>query len=145
LAFNYENLLNKEAQIYTPVIQSDVVTDDFLKVFIPTIARESEHITFKEYGIVERFKMNDAQRETRDKEKLEAYKQFNRLYINDVECSNLDYQFYTHPQATEKGLLVYIPTEHFVKGRNMLEIRKNYFSKDSIQKIIKVPFFFEKK
>jgi hypothetical protein len=144
LAFNYENLIDKEAQIYSPIIQSDVMTDDFLKVFIPTIAREIEHITLKEYGIVERFKMKNAQREARDKDKLAAYKQFNRIYINDVEQPNLDYQFYTHPQATERGLLVYIPSEQFVKGRNVLEIRKNYFSKDSVQKVVKIPFFFRK-
>ena len=127
-AFNYENLIDKETEIYTPVIQSDVITEDFLKVFIPTIAREKERMNLKEYSIVERFKMKNAQREAVDKEKLEAYKQFNRIYINDVEYPNLDYQFYTHPQVTEKGLLVYIPSENFIKGRNILEIRKNYFS-----------------
>jgi hypothetical protein len=145
LAFNYENLIEKEAQIYTPIIQSDMITNDFLKVFIPTVAREEARMSFKEYTFVERFKMKNAQRQARDKEKLEVYKQFNRIYINDTLQANLDYQFYTHPQATERGLLVYVPSEHFVKGRNILEIRKNYFSKDSIQKIVKIPFFFEKK
>jgi hypothetical protein len=144
LTFNYENLLDKEAEVYTPIIQSDVVTDDFLKVFIPSIARETEHIILKEYGIAERFKMTDAQRENRDKEKLAAYKQFNRLYINGVEQPNLEYQFYAHPQAAERGLLVYMPTDSLTKGRNILEIRKNYFSKDSVQKIVKIPFFFKK-
>jgi hypothetical protein len=145
LAFNYENLIAKEDQIYTPVIQSDVITDDFLKVFIPTIARETAHISFKEPTIAERFKLKTAQRDSLDKVRFETYKQFNRIFINDVEQPNLDYQFYTHPQATERGLLVYVPSEHFVKGRNILEIRKNYFSKDSVQKIVKIPFFFEKK
>jgi hypothetical protein len=144
LAFNYENLINKEAQIYSPIIQSDVITDDFIKVFIPNIARERERMNLKEYSISERFKMKNAQREAIDKERFEVYKQFNRIYINDTLQANLDYQFYSHPQATERGLLVYIPSEHFVKGRNILEIRKNYFSEDSIQKIVKIPFFFKK-
>ncbi len=144
LAFNYENLINKEAQIYSPIIQSDVITDDFLKVFIPNIARERERMSFKEYSIKERFKMNNAQREAIDKERFEVYKAFNRIYINDTLQANLNYQFYEHPQASERGLLVYVPSEHFVKGRNILEIRKNYFSEDSIQKIVKIPFFFEK-
>lgn len=144
LAFNYENLMDKEAQIYTPVIQSDIITDDFVKVFIPNIARERERMNIKEYSIVERFKQSPAEKEAIDKEKFEIYKQFNRIYINDTLLANLEYQFYTHPQATERGLLVYIPSEHFIKGRNILEIRKNYFSKDSIQKIVKIPFFFKK-
>ena len=144
LTYNYENLIEKEVPIHSPLIQSDVITDDFLKVFIPTIAREVERMQFKEYGIAERFKMTNAQRVVRDKEKLEVYRQFNHIYVNDVEIPNLEYQFYTHPQAAEKGLLVYIPSQGFVKGRNTLEIRKNYFSKDSIQKIVKIPFFFKK-
>jgi hypothetical protein len=144
LAFNYENLIDKEAEIYTPIIQSDVIADDFLKVFIPNIARERERMSFKEYSIKERFKMNNAQREAIDKERFEVYKQFNRIYINDTLQANLTYQFYAHPQATERGLLIYVPSENFIKGRNILEIRKNYFSEDSIQKIVKIPFFFKK-
>ena len=145
LALNYENLMGKEAQIYTPVIQSDVITEDFLKIFIPTIAREKERMNLKDYSIWDRIRMKNAEKEAIDKDKFEAYKQFNRIYINDVEQLNLDYQFYTHPQAEEKGLLVYVASEKFVKGRNILEIRKNYFSEDSIQKIVKIPFFFDKK
>jgi hypothetical protein len=144
LAFNYENLINKDAQIYSPIIQSDAITDDFLKVFIPNIARERERMNLKEYSFSERFKMKNAQREAIDKERFEVYKQFNRIYINDTLQTNLEYQFYTHPQATERGLLVYIPSEHFVKGRNILEIRKHYFSEDSVQKVVKIPFFFRK-
>jgi hypothetical protein len=145
LAFNYENLMGKDAQIYTPVIQSDIVTDDFVKVFIPTIEREIEHINFTDPSILEHIKMTTTQRDSMDIVKFEAYKQFNRLYINDVESPNLDYQFYTHPQAAERGLLVYVPSAQFVKGRNILEIRKQYFSKEGVQKIVKIPFFFEKK
>jgi hypothetical protein len=144
LAFNYENLLDKEAIIYTPIIQSDVITDDFLKVFIPTIEREAEHINFIEPSFKARFKRTSAERDSLDKVRFEAYKQFNRIYINDTLQANLEYQFYSHPQATERGLLVYVPSEQFVKGRNILEIRKNYFSKDSVQKIVKIPFFYKK-
>jgi hypothetical protein len=144
LAYNYENLINKEAEIYSPIIQSDVVTDDFLKVFIPNIARERERMNLKEYSISERFKMKNAQREAIDKERFEVYKAFNSIYINDTLQTNLEYQFYTHPQASERGLLVYVSSEQFIKGRNILEIRKNYFSEDTIQKIVKIPFFFKK-
>ena len=144
LSYNYENLLEKEAQVYTPIIQSDVVTDDFLKVFIPTIEREKEHMSVKKYTLAERFTMNTAQREAAKNERLESYKRFNRIYVNGIEYPNLDFHFYQHPQAAENGLFVYVPSQQFTKGRNILEIRKNYFSKDSVQKIIKIPFFFNK-
>lgn len=148
LDLNYENLMGKEALIYTPFIQSDVVTDDFLKVFIPTIAREKEHINLKSkrdiYTISERLKLKSTQLEAIEIDNLQTYKQFNRIFLNDVEYPNLDFQYHWHPQADDKGLLVYIPTDSCKIGRNILEIRKNYFSKDSVQKIVKIPFFFEK-
>ena len=148
LDLNYENLMGKEALIYTPFIQSDVVTDDFLKVFIPTIAREKEHINLKSkrsiYTISERLKLKSTQLEAIEIDNLKAYKQFNRIFLNDVEYPNLDFQYHWHAQADDKGLLVYIPTDSCKIGKNILEIRKNYFSKDSVQKIVKIPFFFEK-
>lgn len=149
LDLNYENLMGKEALIYTPFIQSDVVTDDFLKVFIPTIEREKEHINLKSkkdiYTISERFKLKSTQLEAIEIDNLQTYKQFNRIFINDKEYPNLDFQYHWHQQAADKGLLVYIPTDSCRNGRNILEIRKNYFSKDSVQKVVKIPFFFEKK
>lgn len=108
------------------------------------IEREKEHMNFKEHTLMERFKMNSAQREALKNERLESYKRFNRIYINGTEYPNLEYHFYQHPQAAKNGVLVYIPSQEFAKGRNVLEIRKNYFSKDSIQKAIKIPFFFHK-
>jgi hypothetical protein len=64
-------------------IQSDVVTDDFLKVFIPTIERETEHINFTEPIFKTRFRMKSTVRDGLDKLRFEAYKQFNRIYIDD--------------------------------------------------------------
>jgi hypothetical protein len=144
LPLNYENLLDKNATVYTPFIQSDIVTDDFLKIFIPTIEREMEHIDFKENSILERIKMNDQERENYKIAWFEALKNFNRIFINGVECSDkAEYQSYTHQQATEKGLLVYVSSDNFVEGKNVLEIKKNYTSKDGIQKIVKIPFYFK--
>jgi hypothetical protein len=143
--FNYENLLDKESEIYTPVIQSDVITDDYLKVFIPTIARETEQMDLKDYNFIDRFKMNDAQRRKINENELAVYQKFNRIYLNGVEYPKLEPQFYWHEQASDRGLLVYVPTDSLPKGRNILEIRKDYFSKDSVQKIVKIPFFFKKK
>ncbi len=149
LDLNYENLIGKETPIYTPIIQSDVVSDNFIKLFIPTIGREKAHINLKSkrdiYTISERFKLNSTQREAIEIDNLQAYKQFNRIFINDVEYPNLDFQYHWHQQADDKGLLVYIPTDSCKNGKNILEIRKNYFSKDSVQKVVKIPFFFQKK
>ena len=149
LDLNYENLMGKEALVYTPYIQSDVISDAFIKVFLPTIAREKEHINLKTkrdiYTFSELFKLTSTQLDAIEINNLQAYKQFNRIFLNDVEYPNLDFQYHWHPQADGKGLLVYIPTDSCKIGKNILEIRKHYFSKDSVQKVVKIPFFFEKK
>lgn len=144
LNINYENLINKESSIYTPIIQSDVVNDPFLKVFIPTIGREEEAMDLKSFSIIERFKASDVERDSLKLNNLKIKKQFNRIFVNNLEIKNIDFQEYRHTQADVKGLLVYIPTDSLPQGKNILEIRKNMFSKDNVQKIVKIPFFFKK-
>ncbi len=144
LNINYENLIDKNEIIYTPIIQSDVITDHFLKVFIPHIVREEKAMQQNYISFFDKFKYNKAEREAIRMQNKISEKQFNRIFLNNIEYKNLDFQFYQHPQAIEKGLLVYIPTDSLKVGKNILEIRKNMYSEDSIQKIVKIPFFFDK-
>ncbi len=143
-SFNYRNLKPEDLQIFTPIITSDVVREDVLKVFIPTIAREKERLGLTELSLLEKLKTKRAIRDSIYRENLSKYADFNQIFVNEQGYQKLDFQYYAHPNAGEKGVMVYIPTSNFVEGKNMLEIRKNYFSKDGVQKIVKIPFYFAK-
>lgn len=144
LPFNYENLRPRESQIFTPLINADVIEDGPIKLFIPTIDREREHMNIKEYSLWERINMDRKKRDSTSVENLKQYQSFNRIFLNDVELENIDFQYFKHSNANEKGVLVYIPIESALPGKNVLEIRKNYFSKKGIQKIVHIPFYFQK-
>ncbi|MEM0991536.1 MAG: hypothetical protein AAGI49_00800 [Bacteroidota bacterium] len=142
-AFNYEHLNTENKRIFTPVIPADVIYGSVLKVFIPTIEREKEAMNLDETGILQKIRLGRAFRDSIRVENLNKYAAFNQIRVNDIDYDELQFQYYIHPNAQEEGVLVYIPTARFQVGRNVLEIRKNYFSKKEVQKIVKIPFYFE--
>ena len=145
LPYNYENLMPEGSRIFTPVIPSDVVYEKVLKVFIPSIKRETEVIGIENRSLFQKLKnkYSDVQRDSVYQVNLQKYSDFNQIFINDIAYPNPDMQYYTHPHQGEKGLWVYLSTENCQQGKNILEIRKNYFSEDGVQKIVKIPFYYE--
>jgi len=142
LPFNYENLRTPTQTVFTPIIESDVVKGSPLKLFIPIIERENDQVGLTELPISDKFKFTRAQRDSIRRENLLAYQAFHQIAVNDSVYTDLVFHYYQHPHADDDGLLVYIPTDDFKHGRNLLQIRKNYFL-DSIQKIVTIPFYYE--
>lgn len=145
LAYNYENLWEGKTQIFTPMIPSDVVYGRTLKLFIPRIEREVDAMNLDERSLLEKIKNRNSTtfKDSLHQVNLQRYIDFNQIYVNEIPYTGLDFRFYTHPNAGEEGVSAYIPTDDFVVGKNILEIRKNYFSKENTQKIVQIPFYFE--
>ena len=143
--FNYENLRNKEMRIFTPVISADVIQDPILKLFIPIIDREEEAVGLENVSFWEKINRSSATRDSMQREDLKKYAAFNQVFINKKSYSDIEFQYYHHPNAGEFGLLSYISSDQFQEGKNLIEIKKNYFYQDSIQKIVAIPFYFELK
>lgn len=144
-SFNYENLRDKNQYIFTPVIESDVVHESVMKLFIPDISREVEQMDLINLSLREKLKHTRAYRDSISQINLATYKNFNPIFVNGKSYPDLNPQYYYHPNMEEEGLLYYVPTKDFVEGQNILEIKKQYFSKDGKQKIVKIPFYFEKR
>jgi hypothetical protein len=140
--FNYDNLRDPEQLIFTPFIQSDVIGNEVLKLFIPIIEREKEQMDIHELSFLEKLQYSRPKRDSIRKENLRAYAAFHTIVINDSVYAALDFQYYHHPQADDEGLLVYILTEGLPIGRNLLEIRKAYYL-DGKQKMVTIPFYYE--
>ena len=145
-SFNYEDQLLENDRIFTPIIPSDIIAGEVLKVFIPDIEREKKYIELNELSFWKKLEYDRATKDSIYREDLGKYATFNQILVNDIEYPNLDFQYHVHANAYEEGVIVYIPTSKFITGKkNILEIRKNYFSKDGKQKIVKIPFYFEKR
>ena len=138
--FNYENLRNPETLPFTPFIQSDVILDDFIKLYIPTIEREKEHMGVKSLNILQRLKMKRIERNEYYRKQLPSYLKFNQITLNEKAIDITDAMYYEYDSRVEEGILIYLSTAHCKEGKNILEIKKNYFLKET-QKIVKIPFY----
>ncbi|MEN0050007.1 MAG: hypothetical protein AAF806_23290 [Bacteroidota bacterium] len=143
LPYNYENLKPTETTIFTPIIPADVVSGSQLKLFIPTIEREKSKMDLVTFNLLDKFQTKRTFRDSMRTENLKYYANFNQILVNDSLYQDLDFQYYTHPNNNEQGVLTYVSTKHFKEGKNVLEIRKNYFSDKEVQKIVRIPFYFE--
>lgn len=144
LAYNYDNLRPQDTRIFTPLLPSDIVKGSVLPVFIPIIEREKSAMDLTEFNFFEKVMTKRSFRDSIMAGNLDRYKAFNQIEVNDSIYEGLEFQHFTHPNANEKGVLVYIPTDRFLQGKNTLVIKKNYFSKKNLQKIIRIPFYFER-
>lgn len=142
--FNYDNLRGEGQSIFTPSIAADQVSGKLLKLFIPTVPREKEAMGIEDLSFSDRVGMSFEARDSIYQLDLQRYKDFNKVFINDIAYENLDFQFFQHPNQGERGVLTIVPTADFKEGKNILEIRKEYFSKKGVQKIVAIPFYFER-
>ncbi len=139
LIYNYDNLHPKDQVIFTPTIQADIITGKTLKVFLPLVGRE-ELARQTLYGKLSEKKLG---KENYQQKTLAQHQQFNTISINGEVYKDLRFRFYSHPNKNEKGLLTYIPTKKIKIGENILEIKKEYYYQDTLQKTVVIPFYFE--
>lgn len=140
--FNYENLRKPEILPFTPFIQSDVIKDNFIKLYIPTIEREKEHMGVKDLNLFQRLKMKRSERNEFYRKQIPSYLTFNQITLNGKAVDITDAMYYEYDPRVEEGVLIYIPTNNCVDGRNLLQIKKNYFI-DEVQKVVTIPFYFK--
>lgn len=140
---HYESKIPPNKSAYLPTIQSDIVSEGYLKLFIPYRNAESDSLKarfpdlkpFRKEGL--RF-----EDETPSKEQLEvalqAFKGFYEVSINDSLVSPASAFFYKHPRTEMPGLMLYISTETLPRGKNLLRVRKPF---TRTRKEYCIPFF----
>ena len=141
--YNYENLLPEQMPVFTPIIPSEVIRGKTIKLFIPTITRETSQLPELVYEKSDLEQDKNEAHCAKCEANLLRFANFNQIYINEKAYPNLKFRFANHPNNGESGIVTYIPTDNIPIGNNILEIRKNYFSEDGVQKIVKIPFYYE--
>lgn len=146
----YENFRQQEGNtidrilLRFPSIQADVISDPYIRLFLPYRANDNDSIKassgqgfqgFHKEGL---YLPNSV--ETTDSTRQLALKALSGIYtvsLNDSLYTSLDYFFHKHPQTGIPGLLTYIPTSGLRPGKNLLVVRK--FGKKAEYFI---PFYF---
>lgn len=121
---NYLDQYEAEQNIFVPVIESDVIEDPFIKLFIPILKNES----YIQEEICGEYEKDDTlDKDEADIKKIEfnlnCCKQYINIYLNGVQF-DADLMRHRNPQGDRKGVLCYIPSNIFTLGKNNIRVEK---------------------
>lgn len=158
---NYDNLRVADRFIYDASIPSNIITDQYLPLFIRydvshnDLLRKlcTDYIPNKT-GVFQPgikfdsgIQIGEADVEEEDAEKLlNCLSSFYTLYINDSLFNKNEYFFYNHPNKNEYGLLTTLDIRHLEKGQNTIKIDiQHEAKKDSIisKEYVRFPFWLQ--
>ncbi|MEP5237559.1 MAG: hypothetical protein ABJQ38_01290, partial [Flavobacteriaceae bacterium] len=142
---------------------SDFIEKPHFKLFLRYDARDNQlikkhcedFIPMKEDGLNWRFKtrleggnLHIGNQNFADEDFGKALLCMSSIYqvsINDSLYQDLNFRFFTHPDKDQKGIITVIPTDHFLQGENILDIKR--IELDSIgsplaEDFATIPFWF---
>ena len=150
----YSNNLNEKSKIFYGAIQSEIVTEDFLKLFIVSwvdfdLYLEDRYI---EYDV----KIKNPEFDTR--EQVDSFLQRNALNwqksINDLLTISIDstkqkaleWARYKHPVTNEEGYVTFIPIDSLQQAKHQLKVlAKRKFNNGYIRENVwlNIPFWVQ--
>ncbi len=120
----YDNLRTDGERIAEATIQSDVVREPFLKVFINyTRAIDAGVEQICKVPVASDSLRRQNRRKTLDKARIECIQQYFQIALNDSVYQNIDFLYETHVAQKTPGISTYIATERLVMGRNTLTVK----------------------
>ncbi|MBW3571565.1 MAG: hypothetical protein KY467_10700, partial [Gemmatimonadetes bacterium] len=120
----------REPGVYdrTPSIQSDVVRDPYVKLFIPytaerhgaAFAEDCPQVAPLSRGGV-RMDMGGPPRAAQVQAVMECWMRLQPVTLNGAAVRP-DFRFYTQPQSGLRGILAYIPVQGLPRGENVITV-----------------------
>lgn len=128
---HYENLKQEGEKPRWPTIQSDVIRDDYLRLFLPFRAVDGNYVVrehcpdlmpFREDGLIigERDESEDPEHVKRV---LACLSGLYEVSVDDREL-DLDPTFFTHPETAVRGLIAYVDVRDLSPGRHLLTVKR---------------------
>jgi hypothetical protein len=133
-ASHYETQRRRdEMRTTAPTIQSDVIRDPFVKLFIPySPERHNRAIAtacpdakpLQPLGL--QFSRDDIDDQMPDSAVAPVLRCFAKLHpvtLNGTPLTDLEFRFHTNPSTSLRGIIAYIPTAGLPRGRNVLTVQ----------------------
>ncbi|MDX2304590.1 MAG: hypothetical protein NW226_17410 [Microscillaceae bacterium] len=120
----YENLRPAEELVQQASIQSDIIEESYVKLFI-VHQKIIENLMDKDCAI---------DRET-EAEILDCYAEFYHILLDNQPLEKLRWRQFTHPKTKEMGIISYIPIREAIPGEHSLKIVLHVKSKQSLMKL----------
>lgn len=155
---NYEDLIEEESgYIDNVVIQSKVIKENYIKVFVPY----SEDIEDRIFSFNEGLKpekdirgldsdivvMNDnSYMQNRDSLRRAYLSTFNKVYYTKIDTTVIESEFIvSHTKKGTLGFESYISTDNLTKGKHLLEFKRKGLNRDNDTvyfSLRKIPFWY---
>ncbi len=139
-----ENYLDKvkKSKILRPIIQSEIIEDNFLQLYIPRYKREKPFIT----ELCGKYKKDEnlSKEENnlkRDSFNLACRRQYYQVFIDDLEIPNLNFRYKRHEHDKEKGYQTFIPLDSLSNGEHVLKIVMAYKNDEGENAVRYIPFY----
>ncbi len=141
---HYDNLRIKGEPIRTASIHTDVLKDNYLKLFIayPKMLDEQLRSRWAAPLLPDSMPREQA-RAKRNEVNLAGFSAYFKIYVNDSLLTDPGFLWHTHPNANECGVLAYLSAKGFRLGPNRLHItapRTDSVGKE--QKVAVIPFWY---
>lgn len=141
---NYKDLWNEEDEKYIlyPFIQSELVSEDFLQLYIPKFQREQVVI---DSICGEPYRWNDSipkqeNRKLRMRSRQKCAKKYYIISIDDKVYSDLEFNFKKDFYKNSIGYQVFISLDSISKGNHVLKIESKYKA-GAYQYVRSIPFY----
>ncbi len=142
----YENMLDENDRIISASIQSDVITDNLIKLFVVYVKPFDEALDslFRKNNAkriltrksIENFHRNDSLIQ-------KSLNEFFTVQIDNKTIEKTGWYLHKHPKTGEVGFLTYIPVSDLPKGMHNLIIKVRHLKNGVISEYIKntIPFY----
>lgn len=137
------NLTEQSNSIYSAMIPSEVVSDNMMKLFIPIFPNEEPIYTNLCGAFEEQTSLTRAEnRKNRRLFNFACFNRYHRITVNDSIVSS-ELLLHQHPHKKSDGVLTYLPTDNFKKGKNLLKVEKLTNDSTGVYRTMMIPFWFE--
>jgi hypothetical protein len=125
----YESQRPKSAQARTPMIQSDIIRDPYIKLFIPyspqrhnvAMARECPGLRLLQTQGLQ-FGAEDPVPDSLALPALQCLAKIHQVTLDGAARPDLEFFFYEHPGTGLRGILAYIAADSLARGRHVLTV-----------------------
>lgn len=154
---NYEDLIDeKTGFIDNAVIQSKVIKENYIKLFVPYSESIEDRVFYFNQGLkpekdirgldTEVFSSGDNVFINRDSLRREYLVTFNKIYYTKIDTTIVDSEFIV--SQTKKGTLgfeTFLPADNLTKGKHILEFKRiglNNNNDTIYRSLTKIPFWY---
>jgi len=141
----YEDSHPEKKTIMNPVIPSQQINGSFLKIFIPVFDNED----FIQENFCGTFVEDEAKswaenRRAKKEQMIFCYQKYHQVFVND-SLYQVEFLKEDHPHNLEFGIVGFLPTDRFLKGKNELRTVKLETPEGEIYDELTIPFWFSKR